>query len=464
MFKIKPAITFILNILLIFVCWILYRNASGAEHPALLLVPLSFILASFSLTTRLTGVLAFGNMLFFMYLSLTGIIDMVDVSVLLTLTVVIAGAGYIIKNIYESFIFFQENEVRTGQNEYNGIVNHLEDIDHKGMKAENELSRMSRLYEINKKLAPVLRLDDLIEVLFSFLEDNFRFHIAHLLVFEGGKFSRGVSKSIDSEGYFEDNEMVLDYEKLAEYAGKKDFDPIFVDDGGEGAKELSKALKRTGSGTFMAFTMYAGDSPCAILAIEDASRSSYDRFRVLIPQIALGIRRVELYEQVQKLSIIDGLTEVYLRRYLMERLEEEVDRSRRLGLTFSVGMVDVDRFKQCNDKYGHLVGDTVLRKIAEKFKNSVREVDMVGRYGGEEFCIVLPETTKELALTVAERLRVSVEAKDIRAFDEEIKVTVSVGVATYPEDGKNITEIIEKADTALYMAKRKGRNIVCAAP
>jgi diguanylate cyclase (GGDEF)-like protein len=146
----------------------------------------------------------------------------------------------------------------------------------------------------------------------------------------------------------------------------------------------------------------------------------------------------------------------------MGRLEEEVDRARRLGLTFSVGMIDVDHFKECNDKHGHLVGDAVLKKIAEKLKNSVREVDMIARYGGEEFCVVLPDTPKDLAMSVAERLRKAVELKEIKAFDESVRTTVSVGVATYPEDGDNVEFLIEKADTALYKAKRGGRNKVCA--
>jgi diguanylate cyclase (GGDEF)-like protein len=145
----------------------------------------------------------------------------------------------------------------------------------------------------------------------------------------------------------------------------------------------------------------------------------------------------------------------------MTRLNEEVDRARRLGLTFSVGMVDIDHFKECNDKYGHLVGDAVLKKISERLKNSVREVDMIARYGGEEFCIVLPETEKELATTVAERLRKSVESKHIKAFDEKVKMTVSVGISTFPQDGENAATLIDKADTALYKAKRKGRNSVC---
>ena len=252
----------------------------------------------------------------------------------------------------------------------------------------------------------------------------------------------------------------INLEKLIKLAETKAFNPFYSE-----RVTCSENFEEIGisSDTFMVFPLFVGEQLNSILVIEGASRSSYSRFRILAPQVALEIRKVELYEQIEELSIIDGLTEVYLRRYLMDRLEEEVDRAGRLDLTFSIAMVDVDFFKACNDNYGHLVGDAVLKKIAERFKASVREVDMISRYGGEEFCIVLPETTKDLAVTVAERLRRSIEATRVKAFDEDISITVSVGVATYPVDGKNVETLIEKADTALYMAKRKGRNMVCTA-
>jgi len=108
------------------------------------------------------------------------------------------------------------------------------------------------------------------------------------------------------------------------------------------------------------------------------------------------------------------------------------------------------------------VGDAVLKEVARKLRTSVREVDMIARYGGEEFCVVLPETTKDLAYAVAERLRKSIEAGEIKAFDEKIRVTVSAGISTFPEDGDNATVLIEAADTALYKAKKRGRNkVVC---
>ena len=361
---------------------------------------------------------------------------------------------------YASFVLYHQSDGRERQRRYNSLVNELEAIDRRGRKVEGELGRISRLYEVTKKLAPALKFEDLLNELFGFLENNFKFEIAHLLTFSKGKFQRGISKSVEEEDYSEDNEKTLDYEKVVDYAKSRDFKPFFL----ERAEHSDQFdLMKVRSETFMAFPLFVGEKICAMLAVEGTSKTSYSRFRILTPQIALEFKKVELYEQVQELSIIDGLTEVYLRRYLLDRLEEEVDRASRLGLRFSLAMVDVDHFKKCNDKYGHLVGDAVLRKIAERLKISLREVDMIARYGGEEFCILLPETTEELAFTVAERLREAIGSKSIKAFDEKIKVTVSIGIATYPENAADADTLIEKADTALYKAKRKGRNIVCIA-
>jgi diguanylate cyclase (GGDEF)-like protein len=170
-----------------------------------------------------------------------------------------------------------------------------------------------------------------------------------------------------------------------------------------------------------------------------------------------------LYEGVETLAITDGLTGVYVRKHLMERLEGETDRSRRFGLKLSLLMIDVDHFKRFNDEFGHLVGDVVLRQVAQTIQKSVREVDFVGRYGGEEFSVGLIETDEYTAQQVAERIRRSVEKKDYRAYGEHLKVTVSIGYATYSTKLNSVGLMIEQADAALYQAKRLGRNRICAA-
>jgi len=456
----RMILTILANILLFLLSWVARESLHGDEYLFLFMISLVFMVAPYALTLISTAVLFFANLLFLAFYYRIGVLNLIDVFVMAVLLAASAGASYLVKMLRDTFIGHYKTNIQAEERKYNNIVNELDAIDRRGRKIENELNRMSRLYEITKCLAPALKVEELFDALFEFLRENFMFKTAHFLTFSKGKFSRAISKNSEESDYCQDDENVMDYEAMVKICEEKEYKQFFVTRQEKG--ELFNALKIR-SDTFMAFPMFAGDNISAILAIEGASRSSHGRFRILTPQISLEFRKVELYEQVQKLSIIDGLTEVYLRRYLMGRLEEEVDRARRLKLTFSIGMVDVDHFKKCNDEYGHLVGDVVLKKIAERLKRSVREVDMIARYGGEEFCIVLPETTKEIAMTVSERLRNSVAAKDIKAYDEKVKVTVSAGLATYPEDGEDVETLIEKADTALYKAKRKGRNRVCTA-
>ncbi|MGB2599792.1 MAG: GGDEF domain-containing protein [Candidatus Omnitrophota bacterium] len=457
MFKMKPVMMFVANILLILLSWVFYKFPQGDEYLVLFVISLIFIISPYVLTLLLTGVLFALNLAFFVFYRFIGALNSVDVAVLMALLAVSFGISYLVKLLFDAFVTYHRDNLSKVQQEYNNLVDRLDNIEREGRGTESELGRISGLYEVTKQLAPVLKFEGFFDALFDFLEDNFRFKTAHLLTFSNGKFSRGVSKNIKGEDYHGKEEKVLDYEAVVEYLKEQDNKPVFVERQATGKLFDSMNVR---ADTFLAFPLFVNDNISAILAIEGAAKSSFPRFRILIPQVTLELRKVELYEQVQKLSIIDGLTEVYLRRYLMTRLEEEVDRARRLGLTFSIGMVDIDYFKECNDKYGHLVGDTVLKKVAQRLKKSVREVDMIARYGGEEFCIVLPETTKEFAKTVAERLRESVESKEIKAFDENVKMTVSVGISGYPEDGEDAPTLIDKADTALYKAKRKGRNTV----
>ncbi|MBN2831202.1 MAG: GGDEF domain-containing protein [Candidatus Omnitrophica bacterium] len=186
------------------------------------------------------------------------------------------------------------------------------------------------------------------------------------------------------------------------------------------------------------------------------------RFQILAQQLLSILKRSLLYKKIQELAIMDGLTSLFTRRHFLERLNEEIKRSRKFKHCFSFLMIDIDRFKGFNDKYGHLVGDAILREISKTIKGTVRQIDFAGRYGGEELSIVLPETDKEQALLAAERIRHGIEAKKIKVYDEELKVTVSVGISTFPDDANDSRFLIETADSALYLAKDSGRNKVLA--
>src|SRR6185503_6841779 len=175
--------------------------------------------------------------------------------------------------------------------------------------------------------------------------------------------------------------------------------------------------------------------------------------------IVARLREREGQSELEKLSLTDALTGLYNRRHLMGTLATEVQRSRRQRRSFTVLLADVDKFKQYNDTHGHLAGDAALVKIAEVFRRTTRAVDCVARYGGEEFVVMLLECPMATAVLVAERIRARVADQDLG----EGKLTVSVGLAEYPDGGDTPEELIATADAAMYQAKSSGRNQVVVA-
>src|SRR4051812_44983429 len=182
-------------------------------------------------------------------------------------------------------------------------------------------------------------------------------------------------------------------------------------------------------------------------------------------QAALAISNARLFQQTLELSFTDPLTAVANRRQLFLRLEQEFSRSVRFGDPLSLLMIDLDLFKRINDAHGHTVGDGVLRGVALALRRNVRKVDIVARYGGEEFCEVLPRVAKPEAMAEAEKLRHAVAAAELPVPEGQppLSVTISVGVATLGVDAQDIAGLIEKADSALYEAKRLGRDRVAVA-
>jgi diguanylate cyclase (GGDEF)-like protein len=167
-----------------------------------------------------------------------------------------------------------------------------------------------------------------------------------------------------------------------------------------------------------------------------------------------------LYLVTARQATTDLLTGLYVHRYFRERLEDELIRAGRKKLALGFMMCDIDHFKQCNDRFGHLIGDKVLKLVAQELTGSTRNVDFVARYGGEEFAVILPETKKRGIAVVAERIRERLAKQKLKVVDEEVEVTISIGCATFPGDGKNSDELIAAADAALYKAKADGRNLV----
>jgi diguanylate cyclase (GGDEF)-like protein len=181
---------------------------------------------------------------------------------------------------------------------------------------------------------------------------------------------------------------------------------------------------------------------------------------ILSRQLAVGLVTIRRFEHAERLTITDDLTKLYNYRYLMQYLESEVRRCLRYKKKVSLLFIDIDGFKKINDTFGHLIGSQALSELGQVFRQILREADVVGRYGGDEFVIVLPETPLSGALLIAERIRKQVEDYEFFAQNLSMRLTVSLGVANCPKHTLTAEGLIKKADAAMYRAKELTKNSI----
>jgi diguanylate cyclase (GGDEF)-like protein len=216
--------------------------------------------------------------------------------------------------------------------------------------------------------------------------------------------------------------------------------------------------------TLLAVPLLVEKRIVAIIMLENIQLANTDKIHFIALQFAMEVKKAQLYGKVKELSKIDSLTQLYLRRHFMNLLENELDRGFRQSQPMSFLMLDVDYFKRYNDEYGHLVGDLILKKVASVLRDKSREIDLLCRYGGDEFALALPRTNLQDAYTVAERLRRAVSEHLFHVSKEQFQISISIGITICdPKDmeAKDIAErIIDLADKALYEAKALGRNKV----
>lgn len=184
------------------------------------------------------------------------------------------------------------------------------------------------------------------------------------------------------------------------------------------------------------------------------------RLKRVLKERRLNQERVQMLDELKKLSITDGLTQLYNSRYFYSQLKGEIERCNRYGHQLSLLLLDIDNFKAYNDTYGHLEGDKILVSLGRIIKSCLRKMDTAYRYGGEEFTIILPDTHGEEAGTVAERLRTAVAAEDFTSGrNPDVTITISIGVTQYRREEK-ISSFVQRADQAMYQSKQAGRNQV----
>jgi diguanylate cyclase (GGDEF)-like protein len=177
-------------------------------------------------------------------------------------------------------------------------------------------------------------------------------------------------------------------------------------------------------------------------------------------QVSIALENARIFKETQDQAVIDHLTGIYNRRGMFLAGEEKFAFAMREERVFSCIMIDVDHFKRVNDTYGHDAGDKVLKELASNCKKCVREIDLVGRYGGEEIVILLPDAGLEASLIVAERVRATIENSPVRHNNLVLPITVSLGVACRDENTTTLDTLVKRADQAMYIAKHRGRNRV----
>ncbi len=229
--------------------------------------------------------------------------------------------------------------------------------------------------------------------------------------------------------------------------------------------EMTKVIKATYDTDIIVITGYSGD-----YSYEEAINKGADDFifkPVKFEELLLRLKRVlrervltqertQMLEKLRELAITDDLTKLYNSRHFYHQLENEINRYQRYQRPLSLLLIDVDHFKEFNDTHGHLEGDKVLYKIAKLITSCLRTMDTAYRYGGEEFTVILPETTCDSAMAVSERIN-DVVKNELFIGDDKKDMSVSIGVTEYLP-GEQVTEFVSRADKAMYMAKEGGRN------
>ncbi len=332
-----------------------------------------------------------------------------------------------------------------------------------------KIQRYTALNELARRLAMSLKTQEVVVLLIETISKTF---MAPGGVYAFLLFDSSIGKALHSVRYSVDTEMEvrLNRERLnpAEtfnaWVVSQD-KPLYINDTANDFRFQNYPVENKKIRSLVSAPLMAGHEMLGLIRMESCFPSSFrqEDARLLSNFCDLGtvaLEHASLYRQTIELAVTDGLTGLYVQRYYKERVRDEVFRALEHKLPLCLLMIDVDKFKNYNDKYGHLVGDTVLKVVAQILRETVRTVDLVARYGGEEFSVLLLKTPWFGAKNVAERIRQKVQAQEIMTSQQATHVTVSIGVSELNPSFKDVESFIDSADQALYQAKAEGRNCV----
>ncbi|HCC53949.1 MAG TPA: sensor domain-containing diguanylate cyclase [Desulfobulbaceae bacterium] len=331
---------------------------------------------------------------------------------------------------------------------------------------KERLFELYLLYLLSKKLNISVQLDDFFDKSMDFLKNSLKIEDFCLMLRDDdtGELKMWQADHANSE-ILQDVSFKLGegISGLVAQTGE----PILVQDVNKDPRFLHYKGKRTDIGSFISLPLRLNDvAIIGVLNIHKKETNTIQKndvtlFMAVANNIALALERMKAYETLMNQSIHDDLTSLYTKNYFIKTCHREYSRAKRYGEKFAILMLDIDHFKKFNDTYGHPHGDEGLKSVAATLQENIRLGDIAARYGGEEFIVLLPNTDKEGATVVAEKIRNGIEEKEL-SISEGIgtRVTITAGVACYPEDGTKLKDIIATADRFLYLGKNLGRNRV----
>ena len=436
-----------LKIALIFICFFIIYNMvnNEIEHYILLLflLPISLLfsyvyrcsIVIFSLIAVISAIITFG----FNYLTI--IISSIFISIIPTLCCFFKP-----NKIQSPDLQKKNNELKFFKEE---LLNEEQSLNQARLSLEKKLERIIQLYIISKDLTKNITAEDSANALSTVLSSR-----------------PGISYILVVVKYPQKTHLTIISTQLATQKPdiKKKWDIAL--------KDHYQTIINFTKPTMVNFMNYIENQPivawpividntfisCVFLVVEkDYVQTYLEGGHLFLPHLILGTKRIRLFAELQEKARVDGLTGLYLRRYFMERLYTEFQRSKRYKTDFYILMLDIDFFKKINDTYGHLVGDKVLVAISKVLSKSVRPGDLIGRYGGEEFIVLLPMVSEEQVLNIAETIRSSVQKTRFNENNFTFSVTISIGISKY-QNNTSSNDVISIADKALYQAKQSGRN------
>ncbi|HEY9069894.1 MAG TPA: diguanylate cyclase [Candidatus Ozemobacteraceae bacterium] len=320
------------------------------------------------------------------------------------------------------------------------------------------ITQLSTLYEVGKAISSILDFTQLQHMILETVVRVIKAEKGSLMLLDDSEKTLSIGVAVGLAENVQRETRIGIGEPVAGWVVESG-QPLFVEDVESDHAFLAIKKGHIQRGTLMSVPLKAKEKLLGVLNVSRSvphsfSQKDFELFLNLSNQAAIAIENARLY----RYAVTDEMTRLYNHRYFQQRLDEELLRADRYESRVSLIILDVDHFKKFNDTYGHPEGDRVLKTVARLIEKNVREVDIPARYGGEEFVVICPEKDGDGAMVPANRIRTAIEEFDFRINGQHVPITVSLGVASYPDQARTKGELVISSDTALYYSKENGRN------